>query len=191
MTHTTIPATKTARRGTIIDILASRAITSQEELRRELADLGVETTQATLSRDLLEMRATKVRNAQGVQVYSVPDADGSHTHQAEASQARLVRWCQDLLVATDLAGNLLVLRTPVGAANLLGSAIDAVRMEGIAGTIAGDDTVLVICRTPSDARRVETSLLELADPGSSPATRPEGTPVTRPPGTPPTTDHHH
>lgn len=168
MTHTTIPATKTARRGAIIDVLASQAITSQEQLRRELAAMGVDTTQATLSRDLLEMRATKVRNAAGVQVYSVPDADGSHTHEAEASQARLVRWCQDLLVATDLAGNLLVLRTPVGAANLLGSAIDAVRMEGIAGTIAGDDTVLVICRTPPDADRVQSALLELADPGSAP-----------------------
>ncbi|MGO3795999.1 MAG: arginine repressor [Pauljensenia sp.] len=169
MTHTTIPATKTARRGAIIEVLASQAITSQEQLRRELAAMGVDTTQATLSRDLLEMRATKVRNTAGVQVYSVPDADGSHTHEAEASQARLVRWCQDLLVATDLAGNLLVLRTPVGAANLLGSAIDAVRMEGIAGTIAGDDTVLVICRAPADADRVQSALLELADPGSTPA----------------------
>jgi len=168
MTHTTIPATKTARRGAIIEVLASQAITSQEQLRRELAAMGVDTTQATLSRDLLEMRATKVRNAAGVQVYSVPDADGSHTHEAEASQARLVRWCQDLLVGTDLAGNLLVLRTPVGAANLLGSAIDAVRMDGIAGTIAGDDTVLVICRTPADADRVQEALLELADPGSTP-----------------------
>lgn len=168
MTHTTIPATKTARRGAIIEMLASQAITSQEQLRRELAAMGVDTTQATLSRDLLEMRATKVRNAAGVQVYSIPDADGSHTHEAEASQARLVRWCQDLLVATDLAGNLLVLRTPVGAANLLGSAIDAVRMDGIAGTIAGDDTVLVICRTPTDADRVQAALLELADPGSTP-----------------------
>ncbi|WP_043536549.1 arginine repressor [Actinomyces polynesiensis] len=168
MTHATIPTTKTARRGAIIDILAGRAVTSQEQLRRELAARGVETTQATLSRDLLEMRATKVRNSEGVQVYSVPDADGGHTHEAEASQARLVRWCQDLLVATDLAGNLLVLRTPVGAANLLGSAIDAVRMDGIAGTIAGDDTVLVICRTPAHAVRVQSALLELADPGSTP-----------------------
>lgn len=169
MSHTTIPATKTARRGAIIDVLASQAINSQEQLRRQLADMGIETTQATLSRDLLEMRATKVRNAAGVQVYSVPDADGSHTHEAEASQARLVRWCQDLLVATDLAGNLLVLRTPVGAANLLGSAVDAVRMEGIAGTIAGDDTVLVICRTPADAETVQAALLDLADPASQAA----------------------
>ena len=167
MSSPAIPMTKTARRGAIIDILAGQAVTSQEQLRRELAALGIETTQATLSRDLLEMRATKVRNSGGVQVYSVPDSDGSHTHEAEASQARLERWCQDLLVATDLTGNLLVLRTPVGAANLLGSAIDAVRMDGVAGTIAGDDTILVICRSESDGERVQAALMRLADPNAA------------------------
>ncbi len=167
MTNPTIPATKTARRGAILDVLAGQAVTSQEQLRRELAGRGIETTQATLSRDLLEMRATKVRNTEGIQVYSVPDADGGHTHEAEASQSRLVRWCQDLLVATDLADNLLVLRTPVGAANLLGSAIDAVRMEGIVGTIAGDDTILLVCRTRQDGEAVQNTLLRLADPTQS------------------------
>lgn len=182
MSTPSIPTTKTARRGAIIDILAGQAINSQEQLRRELAALGIETTQATLSRDLLEMRATKVRNAHGVQVYSVPDADGGHTHEAEASHARLVRWCQDLLVATDLAGNLLVLRTPVGAANLLGSAIDAVRLEGIAGTIAGDDTVLVICRSDQDGAAVQSALMRLADP-SCPDPPPVEPRPPEPPGT--------
>lgn len=165
MSSQNIPMTKTARRGAIIDILAGQAITSQEQLRQQLLLLGIETTQATLSRDLLDLRATKVRNARGVQVYSVPDADGGHTHEAEASQSRLERWCQDLLVATDVAGNLLVLRTPVGAGNLLGSAIDAVRWESILGTIAGDDTVLVICHTPEGAQDVRGQLLQLAEPG--------------------------
>lgn len=165
MSTQNIPMTKTARRGAITDILANQAISSQEQLRQELARLGIETTQATLSRDLLDLRATKVRNAQGLQVYSVPDADGGHTHEAEASQARLERWCQDLLVATDVAGNLLVLRTPVGAGNLLGSAIDAVRWEAIMGTVAGDDTVLVICHTPEGAQDVRVQLLQLAEPG--------------------------
>ena len=63
MSAQSIPMTKTARRGAITDILANQSITSQEQLRRELARLGIETTQATLSRDLLDLRATKVRNA--------------------------------------------------------------------------------------------------------------------------------
>lgn len=169
MTATTpsIPATRTARHGAIVDILAEQAVASQEELRRALARRGIETTQATLSRDLMELRATKVRNQSGVQVYSVPDADGGHTHEAEAAGARLVHWCQELLVATDVAGNLLVLRTPVGAANLLGSAIDAVRMDGIVGTIAGDDTILLVCRTAQEAEGVRDRLLRLADAGTA------------------------
>lgn len=166
MTGPTIPATRAARHAAIVDILAAQSVASQEQLRGALAAIGIETTQATLSRDLLELRATKVRGASGVQVYSVPDVDGSQTHEAEASQARLVRWCQDLLVATDVAGNLLVLRTPVGAANLLGSAVDAVRLDGVAGTVAGDDTILVVCRTAKDARDLQARLLHLADPSS-------------------------
>ncbi len=162
-----IPSTRTARHGAIVEILAGRAVTSQEQLRAALAELGIETTQATLSRDLMELRATKVRNQDGIQVYSVPDAAGGHTHEAEAAATRLVHWCQDLLVGTDIAANLLVLRTPVGAANLLASAIDAVRMEGVVGTIAGDDTILVVCRTSPGANAVRDRLLHLAECGST------------------------
>lgn len=158
------PTTKTARHGLIRELLATGEVTSQEQLREMLSARGIETTQATLSRDLVDLRATKVRNRAGIQVYSVPDIDGGHTHEAEASQARLVRWCQDLLVTTDLVGNQLVLRTPVGGANLLGSAIDSVRMDDIVGTIAGDDTVLLVCRSDEAARRVQAHLMKLADP---------------------------
>ncbi len=162
-----IPSTRAARHGAIVDILAGRAITSQEQLRGALAELGIETTQATLSRDLMELRATKVRNQDGVQVYSVPDADGGLTHEAEAAATRLVHWCQDLLVGTDVAENILVLRTPVGAANLLGSAIDAVRMDGVVGTVAGDDTILVVCRGADQAVGVRDRLLHLAESGTA------------------------
>lgn len=165
----TQPDTKTARHGAILDILASREIASQEQLREVLRAWGIETTQATLSRDLLEMRATKVRTSGGTQVYTVPDVDGGQTHAADVAHSRLVRWCQDLLVAADLAGNLLVLRTPVGAANLLASAIDAVRLETVVGTIAGDDTVLVICRDAPAGERTRTLLFSLAEPRPTPA----------------------
>ncbi|QWW18776.1 arginine repressor [Schaalia sp. 19OD2882] len=162
------PRTKAARRETIRDILASTAVTSQEQLRAALARRGIDVTQTTLSRDLIDMQATKVRTADGTLVYSVADADGSATHDGEGGRGRLGRWCQSLLTGSTRVNNQLVLRTPVGAAQLLASAVDSVRMDEVAGTIAGDDTILVICRSDSAAQHVETTLLEMARPGSLP-----------------------
>lgn len=162
MNEQSIPSTRAARHALIREVLAENVISSQEGLRSHLATLGVETTQATLSRDLMDLRATKVRNADGVQVYSVPDVDGSSTHEAEVSVAKMTRWTQELLVAVDCVGHQLILRTPVGAANLLASSIDAARFDDIAGTLAGDDTILLICRGDDAAQRVQELLLRIA-----------------------------
>lgn len=162
------PSTKSARHGMIRDLLASESIGSQESLRSRLAQRGIEVTQTTLSRDLMDLRATKVRNASGALIYTVPDHDGGATHDAEAAHVRLARWCQLLLVTSVKVDNQLVLRTQVGAANLLASSIDAVRREEVAGTIAGDDTILVICRSEQDAATMERVLLALAEPGALP-----------------------
>ena len=116
-------------------------------------------------RDLL---ASKIRDTSGALIYTVPDHDGGATHDAEAANVRLARWCQLLLVTSVKVGHQLVLRTQVGAANLLASSIDAVRREEIAGTIAGDDTILVICRSETEAAEVERLLLALAEPGALP-----------------------
>ena len=134
----------------IRNLLASESIGSQEALRSRLAQRGIDVTQTTLSRDLMDLRATKVRNASGTLIYTVPDHDGGATHDGEAANVRLARWCQ------------------LGAANLLASSIDSVRREEIAGTIAGDDTILVICRSEEDAAGVERMLLALAEPGALP-----------------------
>lgn len=168
MTPTSIPQTPAARREAIRDLLASEHIGSQKELRDRLAACGVEVTQATLSRDLVDMRATKIRTAQGERIYSVPDIDGRKTHEAEAGFVRLQKWCQSLLVTSILVDHQLVIRTTVGAANLLGSAIDAVRLDEVAGTIAGDDTILVICRSTRDAEKTQKFLMDLAEPGFAP-----------------------
>ena len=159
------PSTKSARHEMIRDLLASESIGSQESLRSRLAQRGIEVTQTTLSRDLMDLRATKVRNASGALIYTVPDHDGGATHDGEAAN---VRWCQLLLVTSVKVGNQLVLRTQVGAANLLASSIDSVRREEVAGTIAGDDTILVICRSEEDASVIERMLLALAEPGALP-----------------------
>ena len=157
------PGTKSARHEMIRDLLATESIGSQEALRSRLAQRGIDVTQTTLSRDLMDLRATKVRNASGALIYTVSDHDGGATHEGEAANVRLARWCQLLLVTSVKVGNQLVLRTQVGAANLLASSI-----EEIAGTITGDDTILVICRSGEGAATVERMLLALAEPGALP-----------------------
>lgn len=156
------PATKAARHAAIVEILATNQIASQEQLREQLSARGIDTAQATLSRDLLELQAAKVRTSEGILIYSVMDADGAPTHMADSAGVRLARWCQDLLVTGDLAQNIVVLRTPVGAANLLASAIDAARLEGVVGSVAGDDTIFVACRSGKDAAHVLQTVLGLA-----------------------------
>lgn len=157
--------TKTARHDAILDLITSEPVTSQEQLRKMLSSRGFETAQATLSRDLTEMHAVKVRAASGLSVYSVPDVNGIHSSPVEDPSPRLARWCQELLVSAQSTDHLLVLRTPVGAANLLGSAIDHSRLPGILGTIAGDDTILVICETASVATQTRLLLTRMAEGG--------------------------
>ena len=152
----------------IRNLLASESIGSQEALRSRLAQRGIDVTQTTLSRDLMDLRATKVRNASGTLIYTVPDHDGGAPHDGEAANVRLARWCQLLLVTSVKVGNQLVLRTQVGAANPLPSPPDAGRRAETAATIAGDDTILVICRSEEDAAGVERMLLALAEPGALP-----------------------
>ena len=172
------PQTKAARHALITQVLAKERIRSQAELRQVLAERGVSTTQATLSRDLVELRATKVRSAGGSQVYAIPEAGAPGQVQggltpasadgalADHPTARRARWCADLLVTAEWAGQQLVLRTPAGAAQLLASAVDDAMLPGVLGCIAGDDTVLVVTRSQDVASQVGTHLLSLADPAS-------------------------
>lgn len=169
------PRTKAARQALIVQILGKEPIRSQAELRAALAERGVSTTQATLSRDLVELRATKVRSSTGSQVYAVPQAGApGQVHAGIADDrardldqhvtSRLARWCTDLLVTAESAGSLVVLRTPAGAAQLLASALDEAMLPGVLGCVGGDDTVLVITREEPIASRLTSRLLCLADP---------------------------
>ncbi|MFL6105700.1 MAG: arginine repressor [Marmoricola sp.] len=169
---TQIPLTKSARQQRIIDLLATEEVRSQTELADLLADAGVVVTQATLSRDLVELDAVKVRAASGALVYAVPAEGGDRTpvvgRESAASEARLARLCAELLVSADASANLVVLRTPPGAANFLASALDKAELGAVLGTIAGDDTVMVISRDPAGGEALATRLLSLAN-GEHPA----------------------
>lgn len=166
----TIPATKAARQTKISDLLSQRPISSQKELCIALAEEGIIATQATVSRDLLEMRATKIRNVSGENIYVLPDAVASSATQKwnleEAPSYKLTRWCQELLVGADVAGNILVLRTPLSGASLLASAIDSAVLENVLGCLAGDNTVILICKTESVSSKLRDYLLRLAEPSN-------------------------
>jgi transcriptional regulator of arginine metabolism len=158
--------TKTARHHAIVDLLRRRPVRSQTELAELLADQGVVVTQATLSRDLVELGAVKVRFGGGGLVYAVPGEGGDRTPLAGISQevldARLARLCEEVLVTAEASANLVVLRTPPGAAQFLASAIDASQLPPVLGTIAGDDTILVVTRDPAGGEAVAARFLELA-----------------------------
>ena len=160
-----IPVTKGARQQKIVDLLAHHQVRSQSELVELLAAAGIGVTQATLSRDLVELDAVKIRTASGALVYAVPAEGGDRTpvspRESVGSGARLARLAGELLVSADSSANLVVLRTPPGAAQLLASAVDKTGLADVLGTIAGDDTVLVIGRDP-DGDALARRLLDLA-----------------------------
>jgi transcriptional regulator of arginine metabolism len=163
------PLTKSARQQLIAELLGGREVRSQGELAQLLADRGVHVTQATLSRDLLELDAVKVRVASGGLVYAVPAEGGDRTPvagESAAAAARLARLCAELLVSADASANLVVLRTPPGAAQFLASAIDKVELgpdNPVLGTIAGDDTVLVIGRDPQGGDALAQRFTSIAE----------------------------
>jgi transcriptional regulator of arginine metabolism len=150
-TSPTVPQTKAARHALIVRLITRQPIGSQADLLAALAAEGVSVTQATLSRDLVELRAAKTRTTRGALVYTVPApgaAAGARSGggEREISAGRLSRLCAELLVTAEASGNLVVLRTPPGAAQFLASAIDQSVLPDVLGTIAGDDTVLVVAR---------------------------------------------
>ena len=162
---TGVPPTKAARHAAIARVLAREPVRSQGELAAALAAEGLQVTQATLSRDLVELRAVRIRAADGTLAYALPGEGGDRTPQIEDVEqlaARLARLCAELLVTAEASANLVVLRTPPGAAQFLASAIDHSVMPGVLGTIAGDDTVLVISSEPDGGQAVAQRFLDLA-----------------------------
>jgi len=208
------PVTKTARQAQITGILGQTAVRSQEELAELLAQRGVRVTQATLSRDLDELGAVRLRGPDGALVYALPGEPGGPGSRPGGLAAggpgepvrpargvpagvrgglgplarpgrggaaslggagvtggrpdrdppgRLARIAAEFLLSAEASANLVVLRTPAGAAQFLASAVDHAAWPSILGTVAGDDTVLVISREPAGGAEVAHSLLRLAE----------------------------
>jgi transcriptional regulator of arginine metabolism len=140
-------ATHRARREVIRRILRTHLVGTQDELGDLLRKEGIEVTQATLSRDLVDVGAERVRVGKNL-VYAVPGEGGDRTVRAapdvEERATRLQSRCHELLVSAEASANLVILRTPPGAANFLASGLDHAALEGVLGTIAGDDTIMVV-----------------------------------------------
>ena len=159
-----VPLTKAARQAAIVDLLEAQQVASQTELGRLLAAKGLQVTQATVSRDLDELGAVKVRTSRGT-AYVVPPEGQPRAGTPEVVDARLGRLLEELCISAEATGSVVVLRTPPGGAHLLGSALDRAGLPEIAGTVAGDDTVLLVIRTPATpaAGALATRLLRLAE----------------------------
>ncbi|HTY73230.1 MAG TPA: arginine repressor [Actinomycetes bacterium] len=164
----TVVGTKAARHQRIIEVLGRHRVRSQADLAEALAVDGFSVTQATLSRDLDELGAVKVRDGDGGLVYVVPEEPGlagGPTVEAE----RLRRRFEELLVSVDASANLVVLRTPPGGAMLLASAIDHSLLPGVIGTVAGDDTILLVTDETTGGARVAADILALLSGQPAPA----------------------
>jgi transcriptional regulator of arginine metabolism len=144
---------KERRQRAITDLIRSRALASQEELADRLTKRGFAVTQATISRDLEQIGAVKVRR-DGQLSYSLPD------QVREAPSPRLAAVFRDWVRSVDNAGNLVVIKTPPGSAHLVGVALDGSDLSNIVGTICGDDTIFVACRSEKAGKKLARALIE-------------------------------
>lgn len=150
---------KTQRHAAILRLIRSNRIQNQAQLQQLLRQDGIEVTQATLSRDISELELAKISDPGGGAYYAVAP-------EGEVLRPALRQLLATLLVSVDGVGNMLVIRTPAGSANALGSALDRQGWKEVVGTLAGDDTILVITRSERARRAVAARLEELS--GTSP-----------------------
>lgn len=131
---------KTIRQRRILEIIEHKPIETQEDLAEELRKLGFEVTQATVSRDIKELRLVKNPSGQGTYRYALPrEALRGHGD-------RMSRMFQDSVTHMDYSENLIVIKTLPGTANAVASTIDAAQWEEILGTVAGDDNILIVIK---------------------------------------------
>jgi transcriptional regulator of arginine metabolism len=153
-----VKLSKAARQHRIVQLLEHEAVTSQGQLVELLSAADVEATQATVSRDLEEIGAVKVRMAGGDSVYAVPELPKDRVVPGE----HLRRVLGDWVVEVASSANLVVVRTPPGSAHVVASALDRAALPEIIGTVAGDDTIVVIAAEDVGGRQVCRRLTELA-----------------------------
>ena len=139
----------------IADLIRSQRLSSQDELAERLAGLGFKVTQATVSRDLEQLEAVKVRR-NGQLAYALPD----QLDAATTPGPRLEAVFRDWVHSVQPAGNLVIIKTPPGSAHLVGVALDRAGLPQVVGTICGDDTLFVALDTAAQAKALAAALPE-------------------------------
>ena len=138
---------KNVRQTAILSIIEQNDVETQEELAARLRQMGIDVTQATVSRDIKELRLLKVLSASGGYKYATAD-------KAEHGLSdRFVRMFKDSVLSINFANNIIVIKTLAGSANVAAEAIDSMRLPQILGTMAGDNTILVVVRNEEEAEK--------------------------------------
>ena len=149
---------KSQRQHLLAKILEEQAVSSQAKLVELLKAEGIDVTQATLSRDLEELGAVKVRVPVGDSIYAVPDNPTERVLPVDYLRRVLGEW----LVEVSVSNNIVVLRTPPGSAHVVASAVDRASLPEIIGTVAGDDTVILVAASDTTGEKVSERLKDLA-----------------------------
>lgn len=146
---------KTRRHAKILELISERDIDTQDELLRCLRESGFEVTQATVSRDIKELRLVKTLSSEGKYKYSVGQ---DHTKNVSSKFFSLFA---DSVLTVDSANNMVVIRCMTGMAQAICAAMDSIQWKGALGTVAGDDTIFVVCRDDASAKEMEEELKKL------------------------------
>ncbi len=149
--------TKVQRQTTISRLIGDHEVTSQPQLIQLLAEHGIDATQATVSRDLDDIGAIKVRVPSGNTVYAIPEFAPDRLAPVDQLRRVMGEWVADVACS----GNIVILRTPPGCAHVVASALDRSRVDGLLGTVAGDDTLMCISAS-TDGATLANQLRELA-----------------------------
>lgn len=149
---------KVQRQHRVAELVATGSVSSQTELVELLAAQGVSATQATVSRDLDDLGAIKVRGPGGASVYAVPELPFAQRGDDDHLRRILADWVVDVASS----GNLVVVRTPPGSAHVVGSALDRAGLEGVLGNVSGDDTLIVVAEESSGGEGVAAVLRDMA-----------------------------
>jgi transcriptional regulator of arginine metabolism len=146
---------KKSRHQKIIELVSRLRIGTQEELADILIKEGYKVTQATVSRDIKELKLSKVAGNDGVQYYQVIEKE------EQVYSEKYIRVLREALMSMDTAGNFLVIRTMSGMANAVAAALDQFRLEKIVGTLAGDDTIMCAMKNAQDAEDIKKRIQEI------------------------------
>jgi transcriptional regulator of arginine metabolism len=146
---------KRQRQRTLVELVRHEPLSSQEQIRQRLSDLGFAATQSTISRDLEELGLVRIRDGEGRLRYAeLADANGSNGNHAPSLDSLL----REFALAVEVSGNIVLVKTPPGAANALAQGLDQSAIAGLLGTVAGDDTILAVTKSPVSGKSLAAKL---------------------------------